>query len=214
MSKPLAKQAYGSIIEMILAGTLKPGDLLQEGKLGDELAMSRTPVREAIKRIEAEGLAVQEGRFLKVRTLTVAEVEEIFYLRRVLERQCARNAVAIDRGILDGLESRVLHLQREGPGEEEEQRQVDDDFHHALARAAGNQMMILTIGDLRRRTCMFDHSQVPERFGVSCQEHLDIIQALRARDGERAAMLMDEHIAHARDAIFGRLSLSNQRTQR
>jgi DNA-binding GntR family transcriptional regulator len=214
MNKPLAKQAYGSIIEMILAGMLKPGDLLQEGKLGDELAMSRTPVREAIKRIEAEGLAVQEGRFLKVRTLTVAEVEEIFYLRRVLERQCARNAVTINPDILDSLETRVLHLQWEGPGEEEEQRQVDDDFHYALARAAGNQMMIRTISDLRRRTCMFDHSQVPERFGVSCQEHLDIIHALRTRDGERAAMLMDEHIAHARDAIVGRLSLSNQRTQR
>jgi DNA-binding GntR family transcriptional regulator len=171
-------------------------------------------VREAIKRIEAEGLAVQEGRFLKVRTLTIAEVEEIFYLRRVLERQCARNSVAIAPDILDGLEQRVLDLQREGPGEEEEQRQVDDDFHHALARATGNQMMVRTIGDLRRRTCMFDHSQVPERFLKSCQEHLDIIQALRVKDGERAAMLMDEHVAHARDAILVRLSLSNQRTQR
>jgi DNA-binding GntR family transcriptional regulator len=214
MNKPLAKQAYGKIIEMILAGALTPGDLLQEGKLGDELAMSRTPVREAIKRIEAEGLAVQEGRFLKVRTLTIAEVEEIFYLRRVLERQCARNSVTIAPDILDGLEQRVLDLQREGPGEEEEQRQVDDDFHHALARATGNQMMVRTIGDLRRRTCMFDHSQVPERFLKSCQEHLDIIRALRVKDGERAAMLMDEHVAHARDAILVRLSLSNQRTQR
>lgn len=214
MNKPLAKQAYGKIIEMILAGALKPGDLLQEGKLGEELAMSRTPVREAIKRIEAEGLAVQEGRFLKVRTLTIAEVEEIFYLRRVLERQCARGSVIIAGNILDGLERRVLDLQREGPGEEEEQRRVDDDFHYALARAAGSQMMVRTIADLRRRTCMFDHSQVPERFLKSCQEHLDIIQALRAKDSERAAMLMDEHIAHARDAILGRLSLSNQRTQR
>jgi DNA-binding GntR family transcriptional regulator len=212
MNKPLAKQAYGSIIDMILAGTLRPGDLLQEGKLGDELAMSRTPVREAIKRIEAEGLAVQEGRFLKVRILSAAEVEEIFYLRRVLERQCARNSVGIDAAMLDGLERRVLDLQRDGPGEEEEQRQVDDDFHYALARAAGNQMMIRTIGDLRRRTCMFDHAQVPERFGKSCQEHLDIILALRNKDGERAATLMDEHIAHARDAILGRLSLSSLRT--
>lgn len=210
MNKPLAKQAYGKIIDMILAGTLKPGDLLQEGKLGDELAMSRTPVREAIKRIEAEGLAVQEGRFLKVRTLTVAEVEEIFFLRRVLERQCARNATAIDGHILDGLEGRVLDLQREGPGEEEEQRRVDDDFHSALARAAGSQMMVRTIGDLRRRTCMFDHSQVPERFGKSCREHLAIIEALRMKDGDRAALLMDEHIAHARDAILGRLNPQNQ----
>jgi DNA-binding GntR family transcriptional regulator len=214
MNKPLAKQAYTKIIEMILAGTLTPGDLLQEGKLGEELAMSRTPVREAIKRIEAEGLAIQEGRFLKVRTLTIAEVEEIFYLRRVLERQCARNSVTISPDILGVLEQRVLTLQREGPGEEDEQRQVDDDFHYALARAAGSQMMVRTIADLRRRTCMFDHSQVPERFLKSCQEHLEIIESLRAKDGERAAMLMDAHIGHARDAILGRLSLSNQRTKR
>lgn len=214
MNKPLAKQAYSKIIEMILAGALTPGDLLQEGKLGDELAMSRTPVREAIKRIEAEGLAVQEGRFLKVRTLATAEVEEIFYLRRVLERQCARHSVTIDPATLDSLESRTLDLQREGPGEEEEQRRVDDDFHHAIARASGSQMMVRTISDLRRRTCMFDHSQVPERFPRSCQEHLDIIAALRSKDGERAAILMDEHVAHARDAILGRLNHSNQSVKR
>lgn len=66
MNQPLAKQAYGKIIEMILSGALTPGDALQEAKLGDLLDMSRTPVREAIKRIEAEGLATQEGRFLKI----------------------------------------------------------------------------------------------------------------------------------------------------
>jgi DNA-binding GntR family transcriptional regulator len=180
LNKPLAKQAYGKIIEMILAGVLKPGDLLQEAKIGDELAMSRTPVREAIKRIEAEGLAIQEGRFLKVRTLTIPEVEEIFFMRQQLEGYCALHATGISTSILDDLESRVLALQNEGPGEEDEQRSVDDDLHDALARAAGNQMMVRAIGDLRRRTCMFDHTQVPTRFTVSCQEHFDILQALRA----------------------------------
>jgi hypothetical protein len=79
MSQPLAQQATGKIIEMVLSGTLVPGDGLQEAKLGEMLDMSRTPVRKAIKWIEAEGLAVQDGRFLKVRTLTAAEVEEIFF---------------------------------------------------------------------------------------------------------------------------------------
>lgn len=214
MSKPLAKQAYGKIIEMILAGALKPGDLLQEAKLGDEFAMSRTPVREAIKRIEAEGLAIQEGRFLKVRTLTIAEVEEIFFMRQQLESYCARHATGISTDILNDLERRVMTLQREGPGEEDEQRGVDDDLHHALARAAGNQMMVGAISDLRRRTCMFDHAQVPARFLTSCREHLDILQALRAGDGDRAGSLMGEHIAHARDAILERLNNSSQRPSR
>jgi DNA-binding GntR family transcriptional regulator len=213
MNQPLAKQAYGKIIEMILAGTLTPGDLLQEEKLGDELAMSRTPVREAIKQIEAEGLAVQDGRFLKVRTLSADEVEEIFMLRRVLEAYCARTAVAIAPATLDALETRVLALQNSGPGEGDEQRQLDDDFHRALALATGSQMMIRSIGDLRRRTCMFDHSQVPARFLKGCEEHLGIIDALRARDGDRAGMLMDEHIAHARDAILERLSKPEKRAK-
>ncbi|OLP58026.1 GntR family transcriptional regulator [Xaviernesmea oryzae] len=191
---------------MILAGALKPGDLLQEARLGDELGMSRTPVREAIKRIEAEGLAVQEGRFLKVRTLTIPEVEEIFFLRQQLESYCARHATGIAPDLLDHLENRVVTLRTNGPGDEDEQRGVDDDLHHALARAAGNQMMLRAISDLRRRTCMFDHSQVPARFTVSCQEHVDILQALRAGDGERAGVLMGAHIAHARDAILARLS--------
>lgn len=214
MNKPLAKQAYGKIIEMILAGVLKPGDLLQEAKLGDEFAMSRTPVREAIKRIEAEGLAIQEGRFLKVRTLTIPEVEEIFFMRQQLESYCARHATGISTAILDDLESRVLTLQRQGPGEEDEQRSIDDDLHYSLARAAGNQMMVRAIGDLRRRTCMFDHTQVPARFIVSCQEHFDILQALRAGNGERAGVLMGEHIAHARDAVLQRLSTPSPRSPR
>lgn len=213
MGQPLAKQAYGKIIEMILAGILTPGDVLQEAKLGEELAMSRTPVREAIKRIEAEGLAIQEGRFLKVRTLTAAEVEEIFYLRSVIESYCARNAISTSRDILDDLERRVKALMNEGPGEDDEERIVDDDFHLSLARATGNQMMVRAISDLRRRTCMFDHSLVPARFLKGSSEHLEIIQALRERDAERAGHLMRTHVLNARDAILERLGPHNPRAR-
>jgi DNA-binding GntR family transcriptional regulator len=213
MNQPLAKQAYGKIIEMILSGALTPGDALQEAKLGDALEMSRTPVREAIKRIEAEGLAVQDGRFLKVRQLTAAEVEEIFFLRGVLESSCARQATSVAGAVLDELEARVLHLQRQGPGEEDEQRRVDDDFHRTLALSTGSDMMVRTIADLRRRTCMFDHTQVPGRFVKSCDEHLAMIAALRAGEGEKAGLLMAEHIVHARDAILEKLQQSSERTR-
>ncbi|WP_086995839.1 GntR family transcriptional regulator [Rhizobium sullae] len=212
MNQPLAQQAYGKIIEMILSGTLMPGDALQEAKLGDTLDMSRTPVREAIKRIEAEGLAVQDGRFLKVRTLTAAEVEEIFFLRRVLESHCARQATSVAVSVLDELDARVRHLLQHGPGEEDEQRRVDDDLHRTFALSTRNEMMVSTIADLRRRTCMFDHSNLPHRFLKSCEEHLEMLDALRAGDGDRAGLLMAEHINHARDAILERLALSLERT--
>lgn len=205
MSQPLAKQAYGKILDMILSGALAPGDTLQEARLGDALAMSRTPVREAIKRIEAEGLAAQEGRFLKVRRLTRPEVEEIFFLRAALESACARQAVSLASPVLDALAARVERLLDQGPGEDDEQRRVDDDLHHAVALSAGSRTMLATIQDLRRRTCMFDHSQVPERFRLSCEEHLGLLAALRAGDGDRAARMMGAHIDHARDAILQRL---------
>jgi DNA-binding GntR family transcriptional regulator len=213
MNQPLAQQAYGKIIEMILSGILTPGDALQEAKLGETLDMSRTPVREAIKRIEAEGLAVQDGRFLKVRTLTAAEVEEIFFLRQVLEPHCARQATSVAVSVLDELDARIRNLQRHGPGEEDEQRRVDDDLHRTFALSTRSDMMVSTIADLRRRTCMFDHSNLPHRFLKSCEEHLGILDALRAGDGERAGFLMAEHISHARDAVLERLALSLERTR-
>ncbi|WP_062212429.1 GntR family transcriptional regulator [Aureimonas sp. AU12] len=205
MSQPLAKQAYGKILDMILSGALAPGDTLQEAKLGDALSMSRTPVREAIKRIEAEGLAAQEGRFLRVRRLTRGQVEEIFFLRSVLEAHCARQAVSLAPAVLDALEARVRRLLDEGPGEGDEQSRVDDDLHHAISRSAGSRTLVATVADLRRRTCMFDHSQVPERFRLSCEEHLGLLAALRARDADGSGRLMATHIDHARDAILQRL---------
>ncbi|SES44842.1 GntR family transcriptional regulator [Rhizobium sp. NFR03] len=208
MSQPLAKKAYGKIIEMILSGTLMPGDVLQEAKLGEIFSMSRTPVREAIKRIEAEGLAVQEGRFLRVRRLAAAEVEEIFYLRSVIESYCARIAVAAPADVLDDLERRIRALIETGPGDDEEARDVDDDFHFWLANVSGNRTMMQTISDLRRRTCMFDHSLVPERFLKGCREHLEIIDALRARDADAAGHLMSRHVLNARDAILEKLAAS------
>lgn len=208
MNQPLAQQAYGKIIEMILSGALLPGDALQEAKLGDTLDMSRTPVREAIKRIEAEGLAVQDGRFLKVRRLTAAEVEEIFFLRAVLEPYCARQATSVPAAVLEALKARVNVLLEHGPGEDDEQRRVDDDLHRTLALASRNDMMVGTIADLRRRTCMFDHTNLPDRFLRSCEEHLAILAALQAGDGEQAALLMAEHVRHARDAILEKLALS------
>ncbi|MGM4986041.1 MULTISPECIES: GntR family transcriptional regulator [Rhizobium] len=212
MNQPLAQQAYGKIIEMILSGTLMPGDALQEAKLGETLDMSRTPVREAIKRIEAEGLAEQDGRFLKVRTLTAAEVEEIFFLRGVLESYCIRQATSVPVTLLDELEKRVRHLQRHGPGEEDEQRRVDDDLHRTFALSSRSEVMVSTIADLRRRTCMFDHSNLPHRFLKSCEEHLEMLDAVRAGDAGRAGILMAEHITRARDAILERLALSPERT--
>jgi DNA-binding GntR family transcriptional regulator len=118
----------------------------------------------------------------------------------------------VNASVLDELDARIRHLQRHGPGEEDEQRRVDDDLHRVLAISTRSDMMVSTIDDLRRRTCMFDHTNLPNRFLKSCEEHLEMLAALRAGDGEKAGFLMGEHITHARDAILERLALSLERT--
>ncbi|MGR6467731.1 GntR family transcriptional regulator [Rhizobium sp. PAMB 3182] len=210
MTEPLAKRAHARIIGMIFSGELVAGDALQEAKLGEALNMSRTPVREAIKRIEAEGLAERDGRFLRVRQLSAVEVEEIFFLRETLEAHGARMATRLPKSTLDGMKARIHALMQAGPGEGEEHWRVDNDFHRMLADAAGNETLIRTIDDLRLRTCMFDHTRVPQRFLKGCEEHLAIIAALEGGEADRAGDLMAGHIRNARDAILGWLTAFNE----
>ncbi|GGG82590.1 GntR family transcriptional regulator [Salipiger pallidus] len=203
----LAETAYRELIRMILEGQLKPGDTLQEVKLCEVLGMSRTPVREAIGRIDSDGLAEQKGRFFRVRRITAEEIDEIFFLRLALEPACARNAAGrMDVARLHALEVAVRALLESGPGQDDLQWHVDQDLHLAFAGASGNAPMVRVIAELHRRTCIYDHRVVPERFAEGCAEHLALIEAVRSGDGAGAEALMTAHLTQARDAIVTHLA--------
>lgn len=202
-SESLAAEAYRRIIDMILRGALPTGTALQEARLGQQLGMSRTPVREAIGRIESEGLALRKGRVLHVGRLTRHEVEGIFILRLDLEPLAARMATALPHFAFDAMEARVRGLM--DGSSDEDLWAVDNDFHGLLAGAANNRAMSEVIADLRRRTTMFDRAQVPDRYQRGCQEHLGILEALRSGNGDLAAQRMHAHLERARDAILRRL---------
>ncbi|MCJ8140871.1 GntR family transcriptional regulator [Falsirhodobacter halotolerans] len=202
-SRGLAAEAYRRITDMILRGTLPMGAPLQEARLGAALGMSRTPVREAIARIESEGLALRHGRILRVGDLTPAEVEGIFVLRLDLEPFAAEGATGLPAARLDAMEARVRALLDARSAED--LWAVDNDFHAMLAGAANNRAVAEVIADLRRRTTMFDHAQVPDRYRLGCEEHLGILDALRAGDGAEAAARMRAHLERARDAILARM---------
>jgi len=210
MARSLSALAHARIIAMILEGDLQPGDALQAEKLAERLGMSRTPVREAIKRIESEGLAQQQGRFLRVRLLSAAEVEEIFFLRLELEPRAAVSAAAVlPPARFEAMAARVRRL-LDGDGSEDLWR-VDDDFHAMIAGALHNPTLSGVVADLRRRSCMFDSAQVPARYLAGCHEHLAILAALTQGDGDAAGRLMATHIQNARDAILARLGELNRR---
>jgi DNA-binding GntR family transcriptional regulator len=210
--KRLALQAYEQVLDLIMSGGLKPGTLVQERRLADHLAMSRTPLRDALLMLEGEGLLVrQPGRGLQVKLLNLDDFSDNLAIRRLLEPEAARIAAGrIGAGALADLEARLRQLLDAARGgaspERAVVREIDDDLHRAIADAAGNPQMAAIIQGLRRQTLMFDLRSVPERLEATCGEHLAIVAALAEGKGDAAAAAMALHLDGVRRSIVGRLS--------
>lgn len=210
--KRLAQQAYGQVLDLIMSGRLAPGTLIQERRLAEHLAMSRTPLRDALLMLEGEGLLVRrERRVLQVKFLDLEEFMENLSIRRLLEPEAARIAAGrLPASLLGDLAHRfadLLEAARSGAGAERaDVRSVDDALHSAIAEAAGNRQMATIIQGLRRQTLMFDLKSVPERLEATCHEHAAIVAALAAGKGDAAAEAMRQHLDGVRASIIHRLS--------
>ncbi len=210
--KRLAVQAYEQVLDMIMAGQLKPGTMVQERRLAEYLNMSRTPLRDALAMLEGEGLLERQGaKGLQVKYLHIDDFMETLAIRRLLEADAARNAAGrVPGDVLQDLKTRLEEMLanfREGSAPDRAQvRAMDDDLHSAITLAAGNRKMAAIILNLRRQTQMFDLRSVPERFGSTCREHLAIVAALASGDGEAAAETMRVHLDGVRQSIVVRLS--------
>lgn len=212
--KRLALQAYEQVLDLIMAGGLKPGALVQERRLAEHLQMSRTPLRDALLMLEGEGLLMrQPGRGLQVRLLNLDDFIDNLAIRRLLEPEAARLAAGrIGQDLLADLGARfeqILSAARGGQAPDRTiVRGVDDDLHRAIAEAAGNPQMAAIIQGLRRQTLMFDLRSVPERLEATCGEHVAIVAALADGRGEEAAEAMMRHLDGVRRSIVGRLTRS------
>ncbi|RRH76198.1 GntR family transcriptional regulator [Falsigemmobacter faecalis] len=212
-ARPLAALAHQRILAMIIDGRLKSGSLLQEAALGEAFGMSRTPVREAIKRLEGDGLAVVDGRFIRVRSLTPEDIDEIFFLRLELEPLAARAAVRLAPAEITAMETRIRQLMASDTSDLNDlQRATDHDFHQFLARSFGNAAVSRTISELQRRTCVFDYSQVPDRLLRGCNEHLEILELLRAGNPDAVEQALRCHLQNARAAVLQRLRAATDQT--
>jgi DNA-binding GntR family transcriptional regulator len=126
-------------------------------------------------------------------------------VRRLLEGEAARLAAGkIAPSVIADARARIARLRDEGLGDVA--RQDDRDFHAAIAAASGNPVLATTIGDLRKRTAMFRLGRLPERVDQVCDEHLAIVEALAAGDGEAARTAMQTHIDNVRAHLLQRLT--------
>ena len=209
----LSERAHRALMAMILSGALAPTEVITERQIAVQLGISRTPLREAIRRLEgARLLERQRSGTLVVRALPIEEYISILDVRRVLEGEAARLAAGqVARGELDRLRKRaqtVLELPEDAPLPEAAE---DEDLHILIAEAAGNPVLEEMILGLRTRTSMFRFGRLPTRRHDVMREHLAIVDALAAGNAQAAREAMEHHIDQVRSTIIARLTDSRRR---
>ena len=200
--------AYEAILSGIVTHRFLGGQVLQEAKLAATLNLSRTPVREALGRLEGEGLLQRDGRVLTVRSVTIKDYLEVLHLRRLLETEAATLAAGnLEAEALLALRARVAALTDPKAITPADHWQLDEDIHLTIARGSGNDHLVQLIIDLRRMTRLFNLKKVPGRFFPGRDEHLELIDALLAGDAPRAAEAMRSHIDNVKKGILEALAL-------
>ena len=200
----LSDFAYTQILDLLLSGRLTSGAVLQERRLAEMLSISRTPVREALGRLESESLVTRRhGRMLVVTDVSVESYVNLLDMRRVLEMECAARATGrLDSEEARAIEADIAELTKVVDITPAHHWAVDDLVHGAIAEAAGNPLIANAIRDLRRRTHIFNTSRIPHRLLVGASEHLDLLHAVMGNDPEHSRQLMGQHLNNVRDAII------------
>ena len=203
----LSAVAYGALLDMILRGSIAPGELVTERQIAARLGMSRTPVREAVRRLEGEG-TLERQRERRAGGAALFDGGIPAGARRAAPARrrggAARGRQGRRRELLAAARERIERLRRDGLADTA--RQDDRDFHAAIAEASGNPVLATTISDLRKRTAMFRLGRLPERVDQVCDEHLTILDALASGDGEAARAAMQSHIDNVRAHLLQRLT--------
>jgi DNA-binding GntR family transcriptional regulator len=201
-----AERALGALRELILDGGLRPGARLGEVELADRLGVSRTPVREALTRLAAEGLVeLVPNRGARVATWTVAELEGVFDLRMSLEPQLTGFAVAhagpADVDALDELARRMLAVGSPGPDQDLDALvPLNRAFHDRLVALAGHPALATALAAAIHPPIVLRNFHTYDEASLrrSLAHHGEIVAAVRAGDAAWAQAVMTAHIANAR----------------
>nr|WP_294491627.1 GntR family transcriptional regulator [uncultured Mediterraneibacter sp.] len=200
----LGGKVFQKIRSDILNGRYKENDELRENTIGKELGVSRTPVREALRQLELEGLvSIFPNRGAYVTGISNKDVWDIYVIRSFLEGLCARWASEhITEEQLVELEETIVlsefQINRESGGSPDQITALDGRFHAALYEASGSRILCKVLTDFHNYVKAARKSSVDseERARRSIREHRQILRAIRERDGEMAEQLANEHIMH------------------
>ncbi|MEV7995881.1 GntR family transcriptional regulator [Streptomyces sp. NPDC086077] len=196
---PAADRVYTHVKQGVLDRRYEGGTLLTEGELADAVGVSRTPVREALLRLEAEGLIkLYPKKGALVLPVSAQEIADVVETRLLVEEHAARKAVPAPGGLIVRLEE-LLEQQREqaAAGDLAAAAVTDRSFHAEIVRSGGNEILSRLYDQLRDRQLRMGvavmHSH-PDRIAKTLAEHQHILDALRSGDPDAAVDVVHRHI--------------------
>lgn len=202
----LRSQVFQTIREDILKGKYEENDELREATLGKELGVSRTPVREALRQLELEGLVnIIPNKGAYVTGISDKDVHDIYMIRSMLEGLCVRWATEhITKEQLDELDEIIVlssyHLEK---GNSEQLTELDGRYHQVLYDASQSRILDHVLSDFHKYVQRARGNSVKEaeRAVKSIEEHKEILNAIREKDADRAEKLATLHIIHVMENL-------------
>ena len=199
----LADWVTASLREAILNGDFEPGEKLDQDLIAEELAVSRTPVREALRRLESEGfIEVRPHYGAFIPEISPQDIQQVYEIRMLLEPEVVRQVTQlVPESVLDELEECLTEAEaRFNAGDVTKQFESDVYFHETIANFVENKLLKEVLDGLTNRVSMvrrFALSKPGPHLVESFKEHRAILQAMRQRDPEKAAELMTLHLENS-----------------
>jgi DNA-binding GntR family transcriptional regulator len=202
--RPLGEHVADAVRTAILRGTFRPGEKLDQQEIADELSVSRIPVREALRTLDAEGLVtIVPNRGANVTERSKEELAELFFIRGLLEGAAAERAArSMDEDTLDRLAAIVE--QAEDTDDREELLVLNNDFHITMYSVFPQPEMVNYIQQLRNKVAPYNQIYLDTQGSkeAAWNEHRKILEACADRDGTRARLEMERHLARVIESIL------------
>jgi len=209
---PLGERAYRFIRHAIQVQDFLPGDRLREVELAEKVGLSRTPIREALSRLESEGLVANDSiRGIVVAELDYSMITELYFMREVLEgtaaRLAAQHASDVEISILEDISKQYEAAIGDNSALQLRNRQ----FHDTLYRCSHNRYLIKSLTTLHDTLMLLGSSTLtdPVRVMETVAEHEAVINAIRARDPSEAEAMLRQHIHASQRARLRKMLASD-----
>ena len=203
---PLRDVVFHTLREAILKGDLRPGERLMELQLASKLGVSRTPIREAIRMLEQEGLAVTIPRKgAEVAKMTEKDMEDVLQIREALDELAVQ--VACDKMTAQQLKELTLAMKNFEnaiqAGKLKKIIEYDVEFHDIIYRATDNPKLVTLLNNIREQIYRYrvEYLKGKENYPMLVREHEKIVTALKQKNKERVADAMRSHIRNQAEAV-------------